>query len=138
MNADSEPLSETLSPEQLRARIEAELAACEPTDLHIENPKDIAARDKCPLQLIPPVSERLIAGVLASGAAKYGPWNWRAKGIGLMTYIGAIQRHANAIRSGEDVDPESGLPHVAHIAATAAILMDAAEHEKLIDDRPGA
>ena len=100
------------------------------------NPKDIAAREKCPLQLIPPAAERLVADVLKAGADKYGPWNWRDKGIGLVTYIGAIQRHANCIRAGEDIDSESGLPHTAHIAATAMILMDAAEHGKILDDRP--
>ncbi|MDZ4686694.1 MAG: dATP/dGTP diphosphohydrolase domain-containing protein [Planctomycetaceae bacterium] len=84
------------------------------------NPKDIAARGKCPMPLTLPVAERAIADVLGHGAAKYGPWNWRSESVGLMTYVGAIMRHANAIRAGEDIDPESGLPHLAHIMAKRA------------------
>jgi len=100
------------------------------------NPKDAAAvaLGKTPLQLIPPVGENLVAQVLASGAAKYGPWNWRAIDIRESVYIGAIKRHANAMNSGEWFDRESGLPHAAHIAATAMILIDALEHGKLVFD----
>lgn len=36
---------------------------------------------------------------------------------------------------GEDVDDESGLPHAAHIMATAAIVIDAQREGTLIDDR---
>ncbi len=100
------------------------------------NPKDMAAKSKLPLHLIPPDAEIRIAEVFAHGAAKYGKWNWRDKPVGLMAYVGAILRHTNAIRRGEDIDPESGLPHLAHIAATACILMDANECKSLIDNRP--
>ncbi len=102
------------------------------------NPKDIAAvtLGKTPLQLIPPIAMTMMAEVLDGGADKYGPWNWRGAPIELMTYVGAIMRHTNAIASGEDIDPESGLPHVAHIAATAAIVMDATHVGALKDDRP--
>ena len=100
------------------------------------NPKDIAAREKCPLHLIPPIAESEIAWVLGDGAAKYGPWNWRAEKISLCNYLGAMRRHINRILDGEDSDAESGLMHLAHVAATACIVMDAMEHDCVIDDRP--
>jgi hypothetical protein len=103
-----------------------------------DNPKDVAAiaEGKCPMQLIPAVAEELTARVLEGGAADYGPFNWRDRPIALQTYIGAIMRHLNKIRRGIDIDDKSGLPHLAHIIATAAIVLDAGEHGMLIDDRP--
>jgi hypothetical protein len=50
-------------------------------------------------------------------------------------------RHLNAWRDGEDLDPESGISHIAHIATSCNILMDAAVCGTLQDDRnkrPGA
>jgi hypothetical protein len=69
------------------------------------------------------------------GSDKYGPWNWRKTGVCASTYVNAILRHLNAWRDGEDLDPESGFSHLAHIACSANILMDAAKVGKLQDDR---
>jgi hypothetical protein len=69
------------------------------------------------------------------GADKYGPWNWRETGVCASTYVNAIMRHLNAWRDGEDLDPESGFSHLAHIACSCNILMDAAAVGKLQDDR---
>jgi hypothetical protein len=69
------------------------------------------------------------------GAEKYGPWNWRETGVCASTYVNAILRHLNAWRDGEDLDPESGITHLAHIACSANILMDAEHCGKLQDDR---
>lgn len=44
-------------------------------------------------------------------------------------------RHLNAWRDGEDRDPESGFSHIAHIATSCNILMDAAHCGTLQDDR---
>jgi hypothetical protein len=69
------------------------------------------------------------------GAEKYGPWNWRETGVCASTYVNAILRHLNAWRDGESLDPESGITHLAHIACSANILMDAEVCGKLQDDR---
>jgi hypothetical protein len=69
------------------------------------------------------------------GADKYGPWNWRETGVCASTYVNAILRHLNAWRDGESLDPESGITHLAHIACSANILMDAEYCGKLQDDR---
>jgi hypothetical protein len=71
------------------------------------------------------------------GAKKYGPFNWRDTPIGHTPYISAMFRHLIAFASGEDLDPESGQPHLAHIASGAMILLDAREVGSAKDDRPG-
>tara|TARA_A100001037_G_scaffold287811_1_gene297746 strand:- start:407 stop:724 length:318 start_codon:yes stop_codon:yes gene_type:complete len=93
---------------------------------------------KVPLHLLPPAFNREVAHALKHGADKYGPWNWREEGRRLLasTYIGAIRRHLDAWQDGEDIDPESGQAHLAHIAASVAILLDAQEHGTFEDDRP--
>ncbi len=55
-----------------------------------------------------------------------------------MQYLGALLRHISAVLDGEDCDPSSGLPHVAHIRATAGIILDAYSLDQLNDDRPPA
>jgi hypothetical protein len=85
--------------------------------------------------LLPP--EALIETSLAmqSGAAKYGAWNWRRAGVRASVYIAAMLRHILVWADGEDVDRESGASHLAHVIACAAILLDAARQNKLVDDR---
>lgn len=101
------------------------------------NPKHIRAQKdgKVPLEF-------LIYSVLAedalvhkSGANKYGVRNWRVDKILASTYEGAILRHFIAWASGEDIDPESGVHHLAHVRACCAIVRDAAMRGMLIDDR---
>jgi len=101
------------------------------------NPKDVASRSKCPVDLVPPCLIRSTAEALKSGAAKYGEFNWRTEPVQLRNYLAAIMRHTLAILDGDDYDADSGLEHLSHIAATCAIVMDAADHGTLIDDRPG-
>lgn len=99
-----------------------------------ENLKEAEGRKKCPMQLLPPEFLTQTANVLGGGAEKYSPWNWRFTKIRVTTYIGAISRHLASIAEGEDID-ESGFPHLAHIAASCAILLDAGKHDCLEDDR---
>ena len=99
------------------------------------DPKGDAGKIKPQLGLIPPSAMEQTAKVHALGAGKYGPWNWRETGVNAMTYVHAIMRHLNAWRDGEDNDTESGASHIAHIAASCNILMDASACGNLIDDR---
>lgn len=66
---------------------------------------------------------------------QYGAYNWRRTGVCATTYIAAIMRHLNAWRDGEDLDPESGISHIAHVACGCNILLDAAYCGTLQDDR---
>tara|TARA_R110000764_G_scaffold35204_2_gene78733 strand:+ start:12945 stop:13280 length:336 start_codon:yes stop_codon:yes gene_type:complete len=102
----------------------------------LTDPKAAAGAKKLPLQLLPPIFNAETAKVLAHGAEKYGEWNWREKGIKTMTYVGAIRRHLDAYLDGEDLDPESGLRHLAHIAASVAVLLDSENVGTLTDTRP--
>jgi len=99
------------------------------------DPKGQAGSLKAPLGLVPPYAMEQTAWVHNLGAEKYGPWNWRETGVCASTYVNAILRHLNAWRDGEDLDPESGITHLAHIACSANILMDAEVCGKLQDDR---
>lgn len=102
------------------------------------NPKQKFGDKKVKLQYVPPILAIETAGAMAEGAEKYGPYNWREDAVEVMTYIGAIQRHASAYLDGEDIDPESknGKSHLAGLAANVAIILDAASIGKLIDNRP--
>lgn len=55
------------------------------------------------------------------GAAKYARDNWR-KGYAWSLSYNALLRHLTATLNGEWADPESGLPHVVHVAWHCATL----------------
>lgn len=69
--------------------------------------------DKPRLELLDRAWLEQVASVLGFGAKKYAAHNWR-KGLQQSRLIGAALRHLHAHNSGEDLDPESGLPHLAH------------------------
>lgn len=103
--------------------------------MKLNDPKGAAGALKTPLGLIPAYSMDQTAWVHKHGSDKYGPYNWRDTGVCASTYINAIMRHLNAWRDGEDIDPESGITHLAHIACSCNILMDASNCNMLQDDR---
>ena len=107
----------------------------EPEAHTLNDPKGAAGALKTPLGLIPPYAMEQTAWVHKLGASKYGIFNWRSTGVCASTYVHAIMRHLNAWRDGEDLDPESGISHLAHIACSCNIMMDANYCEKLQDDR---
>lgn len=104
-------------------------------DTSIENPKDVIGSNKLPIHLFPATAIALGSLANLHGNLTYGRNNWRAAGIRYTVYLDAIIRHAQALLEGEDIDPDSGLPHEAHILAGAGILVDAAAAGKLTDDR---
>jgi hypothetical protein len=100
------------------------------------NPKDVIGVMKCALRLVPPILEVIAAPAMEDGARKYGPFNWRDKKVRYTVYLEAAKRHLDAIMDREDVDPDSGLHHLSHLAANVAIMADALYGGNLIDDRP--
>ena len=54
----------------------------------------------------------------------------------MSVYVEGIERHWLALRDGEDVTDDTGVPHEGAIIACAAILADAREGGFLVDDRP--
>jgi len=71
--------------------------------------------------LLHPRATRDMAEVFTFGAAKYGDYNWQ-RGMEWTKMIASAKRHLNAIESGIDYDDESGLLHVAHLAANIHML----------------
>lgn len=60
--------------------------------------------------------------VLTFGATKYGDNNWRAVENWRRRYYSAAMRHLVAWYRGEVTDPETGLPHMAHVATNIHFL----------------
>lgn len=74
--------------------------------------------------------------VLMFGKQKYGKDNWK-KGLKYLSIIDSMLRHTFAFMSGEDSDPESGLPHTDHIMCNAMFLSHMFNNRKDLDDRKG-
>lgn len=101
------------------------------------NPKDLAAiRDKKPkLSLLEYVANVEIARVMETGAIKYGRRNFRQVPVQVSVYVDAIGRHLGAYGAGEDLDPDSGISHLAHIGANVHVMLAAMDAGTFIDDR---
>lgn len=89
---------------------------------------------KAPLDLISPIAIVATAEVLAHGRAKYGPHNWRG-GLSYGRLLAAVLRHLFAFMRGEDLDPETGLPHLDHAACGIMFLQEFYRTRKDLDDR---
>lgn len=100
------------------------------------NPKQAYGDLKVPLALVPSTAIILMGEAFKEGARKYGPFNWREKAVEGMTYAHANLRHLYSWIDGEEIDPESGKPHLALAMACLAILCDAVALGNLIDNRP--
>ncbi len=73
--------------------------------------------------LLPMSAVEKIVAVMTFGAAKYGPNNWQALDDFESRYFAALERHLVAWRRGERIDPESGLPHLAHAGCCLVFLL---------------
>jgi hypothetical protein len=102
----------------------------------VVNPKELAGSKKPATWSIMPRWVTLVVGrVMSLGAAKYGPFNYRASSISAATYQDAIERHAQLWFDGEDDDPETGVSHLAAIISGCVLLMDAQATGMLHDNR---
>ena len=100
------------------------------------NPKDLIGQTKLQTWLVPPSAKIALAEALTDGANKYGPFNWREKGVRATVYIAAAERHVMSYLDGEDSAEDSGVHHLAHAMACFAILLDAIAQGNIVDDRP--
>lgn len=82
--------------------------------------KDDAGKLDWTLLPIEPTED--VIRVLAFGAAKYARDNWRLVPDAKNRYTAAAIRHIVAHQKGEQNDPESGLPHLAHAACCLLFL----------------
>jgi hypothetical protein len=84
--------------------------------------------------LVPTLPLAQVARVYEYGSRKYADHNWR-KGYEWSKSYDALQRHIQAFWGGEDLDPESGLPHPAHaVFHLFALLQGMSDHPEF-DDR---
>lgn len=75
------------------------------------------------------------ARVWEYGTKKYAPHNWM-KGMKWSVPFGCLMRHMAAWQAGEENDPESGLPHLAHAMCNLRMLTLYATTFQEGDDRP--
>jgi hypothetical protein len=73
--------------------------------------------------LLPLDAVQAVAQVMTFGANKYAAHGWRSLDNYEERYTGALLRHLTAVQSGEDIDEESGLPHLAHAACNSIFLL---------------
>lgn len=90
--------------------------------------------DKARIDLVDPDFLETVGKVLGFGMRKYAANNWR-KGMDWSRVIAAAYRHLGAINRGEDIDPESGLPHTGHLACCVMFLDWYRDNRKEFDDR---
>lgn len=100
------------------------------------NPKKARGDAKAPYVFCPETPIILLNAVMAGGAHKYGPYNFRESKVDAQTYIGGIRRHLALWADGQDKDEESNINHLAHIMANCAILIDTHSSGMMVDNRP--
>lgn len=84
--------------------------------------------------LIPVEALTKLATHYGIGAEKYDDNQWR-KGYEWSKSYAALQRHLTAFWGGEDIDPETGSPHMAAVAWHAFTLMTFMDEYPDFDDR---
>lgn len=85
--------------------------------------------------LIPAEPLRLLAQHFGRGATKYADRNWEA-GYGWNLSFAALMRHAWAFWGGEDIDAETGTPHIVAAAWHAFALAEYMNTHPEFDNRP--
>jgi hypothetical protein len=97
-----------------------------------EAPKADAGKPRT--DLVPGDAILGMAEVLRFGAAKYEAWSW-ARGKAWSKDYASAQRHMLAWQGGEELDPESGLPHLWHAMTDLAFIVASQKRGLGTDDR---
>lgn len=90
---------------------------------------------KPPLALLPSEGVRQVALVQAYGAKKYGSFHDYRSGMEASRTMSCAIRHIMAFMDGEDLDPESGHPHLAHAATRLLFAIQNIKDGTIEDDR---
>lgn len=90
---------------------------------------------KADISLIPLCTLEDEARVWMYGKQKYAAWNW-AKGMNWSVPLACAMRHIAAWQRGEELDAESGLPHLAHAMCNLRMLTLYSKTYPEGDDRP--
>lgn len=99
------------------------------------NPKKIGLKNdfldnKLRWDLLPMEQIEEIVKILSFGAKKYAPNNWQLVEDGVERYYAALLRHIVAWRKGEEIDPDSKLPHLSHAACNIIFLLYLTKNNK--------
>ena len=100
------------------------------------NPKDAIGSRKVPYSVIPETVMAELGVAMLEGACKYGRYNFRVAPVRASVYYDALRRHIGGWWEGQDIDPDSLLPHITKGIATLVVLRDAIIQGSFIDDRP--
>lgn len=105
-------------------------------ECYASNPKDVCGIRKTPFSTLPwPVMAEMGVSMM-EGALKYGRHNYRVVGVKASIYFDAFMRHITSWWEGEDIDKESGLPHLVKAMTCLAVYRDAEMRGMVTDDRP--
>lgn len=86
--------------------------------------------------LLPTDALEQVVKVLEFGAVKYGPNQWRElPEFEWMRISDALERHHTKWKRGKDIDDESGLLELAHLACNALFLLEMEIHKLGKDNR---
>ena len=111
---------------------------CKCSGFEVEEPDEEGVKhdnNKPRYDLIPADALASMVDVLTFGADKYGDRNWE-KGMAWTRLFAASMRHLWAWMRGEDLDPETGLPHTAHAMCCCMFLTSYMLRKDKHDDRP--
>lgn len=116
----------------VRSNQYVEQCPCFISETSAESKKNDRLDHKVRMELLPMDALEAVAKIYTFGAEKYGEGKWRQLQDGSERYRAALLRHMTAECKGEELDPESGLPHCFHEAwnalARVAIYLD--EHKE--------
>jgi len=87
-------------------------------------------KEKPKMDLFPPKALKAIAQGMTHGAKKYNRFNYKlGEGLNWTQPYAACMRHLNAWNDGEDMDEDSGLPHLWLAGCEMVMLIDLVESE---------
>lgn len=109
------------------------------TDVEIRTVNSLTGGEKgvkpARFDLLPAGPLTAVATHYGIGATKYEDRNWE-RGYEWSKSFGALMRHAWAFWGGEDLDPETGSPHLAAVVFHALAMLEWASTHPEMDDRP--
>lgn len=91
-------------------------------------------QDKPDMSLLSSIALVEVSKVMTFGKKKYSAHNWRG-GFAWSRPLAAAMRHLVAFIGGEDVDPETGLSHLAHAICCLMFVLEFTFTHKSLDDR---
>lgn len=99
------------------------------------NPKEAFGNKKLSLTLCPLSASIAQSEAHLDGFLKYGWVNWRENHVEAQTYIDSAMRHLRLFEVGEEFARDTQVRNLGAVMACCAILIDAAQHGTMIDNR---